>query len=72
MRLVWVPEVPTSSIPLYRAKVPRAEGKLETHTLLVTADVAEALQFETAEECVAWCESNPMPPFVPAGHGLCD
>lgn len=68
MRLVWIPEHPTS--PLYRARVPTQEGKLGERLSLLTSDASSALQFGSREECEDWIGANPHPVFVAREHGF--
>ena len=70
MQFFWVPEHP--SIPLYRARVPTAEGKMGERLNLLTNAVNIALQFNTQEECEAWIAQNPYPVFVAREHGVYD
>lgn len=68
MRYFWVPEHPQH--PLYRAAVPRAEGKLGERLDLLTSSVHEALQFPTRAACEEWIAANPHPVFYAVEHGV--
>lgn len=65
----WIPEAPTHP-GLYANLTERNPGKISDGFAVSTYDVHSARQFETYEECKAWCDSNPRPVFVPVEHGF--
>lgn len=73
MRTAWIPEAPEHP-GLYANESGtdiRGEGKVSTGKLQPSTMSAEhAKQFETREDCQAWCDANPSPVFVPTEHGF--
>ncbi|WP_257306297.1 hypothetical protein [Geothrix campi] len=71
-RFVWIPEAPRHP-GLYANKngADLDTGKVQGFTKPTsTMSPHHALQFETREECQAWCDANPHPVFEPREHGF--
>lgn len=73
IKFVWIPESPTSA-GLYANKDGtdlKPIAKTQSPNLQPsTMDPNRALQFNTKEECMTWCNANPYPIFVPIEHGF--
>lgn len=70
-RTVWIPEAPKHPGVYANATDTYERGKIRTgEKQPSTMHAHHARQFATQEECRAWCDANPDPPFVPRCHGF--
>lgn len=71
-RSVWVPEAPGFPALYANAKDYSRDGMIKDYhhppVQPSTYNIELARQFDTREECQAWCDANPVPHFVPMGH----
>ena len=72
MTTKWIPEATGFPGTYANLSDTSGQGKIHDSSNLQpsTRNVYESRQFDTEEECKAWCDANPVPVFVPVGHGF--
>jgi hypothetical protein len=67
MRFFWIPEAPN-----HPGVYANSNASIEADGDRSTTDPHAALRFPDRMSCQLWCDSHPVPPFVPQEHGFAE